>query len=113
MGATLQRVTEREIAGELELAGFIVDYDARSGWFVGLGSHGDCAPTLRKAVKRCLRCCGIGDWWQLRRVLAKEVAKEIFESKGIGWMEHMESKIIRPHAEIPYDDAVEYKLTWG
>ncbi|KKL64497.1 hypothetical protein LCGC14_2164370 [marine sediment metagenome] len=60
---------------ELEAFGWIVDYypDRKNKWFVGLGSHGDSAPTLRKAIKRCLRCCKIGKTWPERRAQALEI----------------------------------------
>jgi len=69
-------------AAELKRAGFIVMYDERFGarWFVGLGSHGDSGKTLRKATKRCLRCCKIGKWWKLPDGrLARDVAMEILD----------------------------------
>ena len=50
---------ERHLAQELRLSGFIVcEHD--NNWFVGYGSHGGSAYSLRKAVKKCLRCCKIG-----------------------------------------------------
>jgi hypothetical protein len=54
---------------ELRELGWIVDHypDRKNKWFVGLGSHGGSAPTLRKAIKRCLRCCKIGNAFPERK----------------------------------------------
>src|SRR5260221_3001589 len=34
-------------------------------WGVCTGSHGGHAKTLAGAMRRCLKCCGIGEWWKL------------------------------------------------
>jgi len=80
---------EQQEVEYLRNAGFIVDHypDREHCWFVGLGSHGDSAPTLRKAVKKCLRCCSIGMWWRLDHGegrLAAKVAREIFGAEVYG-----------------------------
>ena len=64
-----------EAKRELEDMGWIVDYypDDKNKWFVGLGSHGDSAPSLRKAIKRCLKCCDIGKQRPERRAQALEI----------------------------------------
>ncbi len=58
--------------------GWIVDHypDRKNKWFVGLGSHGDSAPTLRKAIKRCLKCCDIGKQRPERRQQAIRIMDE-------------------------------------
>ena len=60
---------------ELEDFGWIVDHypDRKNKWFVGIGSHGGSAPTLRKAIKRCLKCCDIGKARPERRHQAMRV----------------------------------------
>ena len=76
-------MSEAKAGLALSDAGFIVMYDDKFDrpWFVGLGSHGDSGKTLRKATKRCLRCCKIGKWWTLDGGrLAKDVAMEILDA---------------------------------
>lgn len=34
-------------------------------WGVCVGSHGGYAKTLAGAMRRCLKCCGIGKWWRI------------------------------------------------
>lgn len=34
-------------------------------WGVCVGSHGGYGKTLADAMRQCLRCCGIGKWWQV------------------------------------------------
>jgi hypothetical protein len=76
---------DSERARLLQEAGFMVDHypNSHDQWFVGLGSHGGSAPTIRKALKRCLRCCNIGKYWHLdyssNGPFAKDVAESILE----------------------------------
>ena len=70
-------MNEQEAADSLRELGWIVDHypERRNAWFVGLGSHGDSAPSLRKAIKRCLRCCKIGLWMYDRREQADVIIR--------------------------------------
>jgi len=71
-GLTL-KANEVKAAEILEAAGVMIscpgDGIAASGlldsWGVCVGSHGGHAKTLKGAMRRCLRCCGLGNWWHL------------------------------------------------
>lgn len=66
---------EREIAVAKQLvdAGIMCDApgtghpqsDVFNCWSVCVGSHGGHAKRIDAAMRRCLKCCGIGRWWQV------------------------------------------------
>ena len=76
-------IDEQAAARALIALGWIVDHypDEHECWFVGYGSHGGSAPSLRKALKRCLRCCKIG---LIVPRLREEAIKVAYEYLG-GW----------------------------
>lgn len=63
---------EKVAADRLIAAGVMVDppfvghprSDVYDCWSVCVGSHGGHAKRLAAAMRRCLKCCGIGKWWQ-------------------------------------------------
>lgn len=58
---------EIKVLEELDRHGFITSFhpDRRERFFVGAGSHGGAAPSLRKAMKKCLGCCHIYKFWKI------------------------------------------------
>lgn len=68
---------ESGAAAELEARGFIVFKNER-GWFCGAGSHGGSAPSLRKAMKKCLACCKLGKWWKIDHGISDMLAEDLF-----------------------------------
>lgn len=59
------------------------DSDVFDCWGVCVGSHGGYAKTLKAAMRRCLHCCGIGEWWRaesgkgpLLRTVFRRIAKQ-------------------------------------
>lgn len=82
----LKRVSleqEKAAADELERLHFITMYQEgrKNPWFVGRGSHGGDAPTLRRAMKKCLACCGI---WRFSPELVEQ-CRDIAERHLGGW----------------------------
>lgn len=67
------RDRENEAAKALEAAGVMLsrpgedipESGPQDSWGVCVGSHGGYGKTLAGAMRRCLNCCGIGDWWCL------------------------------------------------
>lgn len=62
------KLTDGEIAvlKELDEHGFIVSFwpERHERFFVGAGSHGGAAHSLRKAMKKCMACCEIYKFWK-------------------------------------------------
>lgn len=67
--SNIDKLSEGEIAvmTELEQKGFMLDFkpDVRDRFFVGAGSHGGAAHSLRKAMKKCMACCKIYKHWRV------------------------------------------------
>lgn len=57
---------EAAVLQELDNHGFLVSYwpDRKERFFVGAGSHGGAARSLRKAMKKCMACCEIYKFWR-------------------------------------------------
>ncbi len=61
--------SERAAAAEMAANHIMISYpedghlDWRGWWGVCVGSHGGHATTLKVAMRRCLKCCGIGKSW--------------------------------------------------
>lgn len=74
---------EKAAAAELDEMGWIISFypDRHNKWFVGIGSHGGSAYSLRKAIKRALWCCKVGinqpDW--------VEQATQVMDTYLGGW----------------------------
>lgn len=77
---------ELKAAEILEAAGVMIscpgDGIAESGlldsWGACVGSHGGHAKTLKAAMRRCLRCCGLGHWWRVEYGKG-ELLRDLFE----------------------------------
>lgn len=59
-------------------------------WGVCTGSHGGYGKTLKGAMRKCLRFCGIGNWWHVGRgegelmlTLFKRVARKHLGGLGM------------------------------
>ena len=52
--------------------------DVYDCWGVCVGSHGGYAKTLKGAMQRCLRCCGIGAWWCVQPPEGSELLSSLF-----------------------------------
>lgn len=52
-------------------------------WGVCAGSHGGYAKTLRGAMQRCLRCCGIGAWWRVGPPEDTELLSALFDRVSV------------------------------
>lgn len=68
---TASRWQELQAAVELERRGCMLsppgeghpDNPRSKMWGVFVGSHGGHGKTLSKAMRACLLCCGLGQWW--------------------------------------------------
>jgi hypothetical protein len=80
------REREDKAAAVLEARGVMISRpgeghpqsDVFDCWGVCVGSHGGYAKTLVGAMSRCLRCCGIGKWWQVRPPEDQELLSNLF-----------------------------------
>lgn len=97
-GFTL-RPNEVAAAELLEAAGIMIscpgDGIPESGlydnWGVCVGSHGGYAKTLKAAMRRCLRCCGLGAWWRVAPPENNELLRVLFRrvaAKHLGGLQY-------------------------
>jgi hypothetical protein len=77
---------EQRCAEALESAGVMMsspgeghpESDLFNSWGVCVGSHGGYDERLIVAMRKCLKCCGIGKWWGIDGY-GTELLRDVFD----------------------------------
>lgn len=85
----ITRPDPREVAAAAEIAARTGMAPSRYGagtkwmWGVYVGSHGGQGKTLVKAMRACLQCCGLGEWWAVNPPDDTQLLKEFFAEVAV------------------------------